>query len=429
MSAIESVRLEGLRRRLVITAAGTTCFFGGPLITRLYSILVALLGESSEGLMTTSSILNWKGVLVRKPVGVRGELVITDSRISFCTAGRLEALFGVSADLNLDLSGLERITLKGRLDRRLLLQTAEEVATFRLPRAEELFGALCQRLLSVNDPVDVGLPEEGTGEFAENTQRLLASWGPKLLSPDRTDLRWFGRALHMGRSPSARRGWLVLTARVIVFVPAAGPRGNERPLVLPIENAARENAPEVPPDELWISARRASLRFIPRGGQDFVDTFWVRWEAAVAALQGTGTGPDEGPELNRREAYRTPTPRSSGVKAETCLVEPGRDEASLRTKIHDFSRMGCCIFLDRDLPTGTEVLVDVGTDEAEAQARGSVVYSLPQRMNWWRHGVSFDSSEADEDGPLHRFAMALQREWLSASTENELEAIDKESRS
>jgi hypothetical protein len=193
---------------------------------------------------------------------------------------------------------------------------------------------------------------------------------------------------------------------------------------------------DAPPGELNLTAGNALLRFVPRGGEGFVDTFFFLWREELdrtdefhfkkhglfpgkskieTVADSAGSGLSALGFVNRRETYRAVMQGGSTIMVEIrSLLNPSADQM-VEARLRDLSLAGCSLVTDKRLPERSEfgIELQLGTEVAKINAR--LVYSLRIGRNrvQWRQGLTFQDMSYADAQLVRALVMRLQREELS----------------
>jgi hypothetical protein len=191
---------------------------------------------------------------------------------------------------------------------------------------------------------------------------------------------------------------------------------------------------------LNLSAGDALFRFIPRGGEGFVDTFFFLWREelertdefhlskhgllsfkpqAESEKTDSGSGLSALGFVNRRETYRASmTGRTTVMLEVRNLMNPSADQV-VEARLRDLSLGGCSLVTDKRLPERSEFLIELQSGDETAAVGGRLVYSLSVGRNrvQWRQGLTFLDMSYSDAQLVRELVMRLQREELSRRIE------------
>jgi hypothetical protein len=436
---ISDVELLGMRRRVVIHLGDQQHAFRGALAPRIYGVILALLEGDTRSLEATV-MATWKASLFTGLLTQPGELVLTRSRLKFTPAGRIESLIGLKRELDLHLSDITRVDVEGLIDRRLVVSVGEVQYAFQVSKPLDKASELKDILLGIEADEDPIVPLHGARRATADIVSLIESWSTVLGGRQDEEVLLFGPGVHQGRKYMFRRGWICLTSDRVIFLPAGGPDSGELPLLASLPSLSAKGREEAPPGELNLSAGDALLRFIPRGGEGFVDTFFFLWReelertdefhlvkhgpltlASKEEVEKTdsGSGLSALGFVNRRETYRAPmTGRTTVMLEVRSLMNPSADHM-VEARLRDLSLGGCSLVTDKRLPERAEFGVELQVGEESAVINGRLVYSIRVGRNrvQWRQGLSFLDMSYSDAQLVRALVMRLQREELGRRME------------
>ena len=436
---VSDVELLGMRRRVVIHLGDQQHAFRGALAPRIYGVLLALLEGGTRSLESTV-MATWKASLFTGLLTQPGELVLTRSRLKFTPAGRFESLIGLKRELDLQLSDFTRVDVEGLIDRRLVVSVGEVQYAFQVSKPLDKALELKDILLGIEADEDPIVPLHGARRATADIVSLIESWSTVLGGRLDEEVLLFGPGIHQGRKYMFRRGWICLTSDRVIFLPAGGPGSGELPLLASLPALSAKGREEAPPGELNLSAGDALLRFIPRGGEGFVDTFFFLWREELERTDefhlvkhgpltlaskeevekiDSGSGLSALGFVNRRETYRAPmTGRTTVMLEVRSLMNPSADHM-VEARLRDLSLGGCSLVTDKRLPERAEFGVELQVGEESAVINGRLVYSIRVGRNrvQWRQGLSFLDMSYSDAQLVRALVMRLQREELGRRME------------
>jgi hypothetical protein len=445
---LDDVQLTGMRRRVVLHKGDDQHAFRGAIAPRVFGVIEALLEGGTRALGSTV-MATWTASLFTGLLTQPGEIVMTRSRLKFTPAGRLESLMGLNRELDFCLADVTRVDVEGLIDRRLVISVGAEEYAFQLSKPLDKAKEIKELLLGMEGDDDPVVPLHGARRATPEILALLELWTGVLGSVEGEEILLFGPGLHQGRKSMFRRGWIFLTTTRVMFLPAGGPASGERPLLASLPVLSAKGRDDALPGELNLSAGNALLRFVPRGGEGFVDTFFFLWREELdrtdefhfekhgffpGKSKNETTKTDSGSGLtalgfvNRRETYRAQMQGRSSLMVEIrSLLNPSADQM-VEARLRDLSLGGCSLVTDKRLPERSEfgVELQVGTEVATINAR--LVYSLRIGRNrvQWRQGLTFLDMSYSDAQLVRVLVMRLQREELSRRSEFEPRSADEE---
>ena len=290
LEEITRAELSGVRKLLEVWIAGERRIFGGPVVPKLFNSLQALgiqSGPGEEAFYRPDGVFHsYPASLYRGPLAHPGELVISDSRLSFTPSNRLDSIVGARSNhinlvdvIHLEVLNSRRLAVFSRSDR-LLLEVAKP-----LDRLRELLPMIRDALTSQLDD----LQQDGLDGFDE----LFQEWTPALEIGTSEPVVLTGPAIHWQKASSGTRGWLALTDRRLLFLPSSGPDGDYEPVS--IELTLLQQGESLNPDDIFVEHEDQAFHFSPLTGAGFIDAFWMLTEPII-------TEEIEIEEVNRRLA-------------------------------------------------------------------------------------------------------------------------------
>ena len=431
---IRNVELTGMRRRIVVETDEKSYSFRGALAPRVYGVITALVqsdGVNVDSLLVFSS----KASLYTGPMTQPGELVLTRSRMRFTPAGRLEALVGLQREVDLHVHDMTRVDVQGLIDRRLVINFGTEEMAFQIPKPEEKSNAIRELMLTIEGEEDPLVPLHGARRATPRIMAVLGAWKELIGELDEEEVLLFGPGLHLGQKRMFRRGFICLTSTRVLFLPSGGPQSGELPLMTSLVSLSAKGRDQAPQGELVLRTGETLLRFLPRGGEGFVDTFFFLWreelertdefhfkkhgmltrkaeaekEKAVEEIGG-GIG-----FVNRRETYRALLQGMNMVSIEVrSLTNPAEDQF-IQVRLRDISLGGCSVITEERLPDRAEFGVEVLIGEERALVNARLVYCIQMGRNrvQWRQGLAFMDMAYRDAQLVRELVMGLQREELS----------------
>ena len=290
LEAITRAELSGVRKLLEVWIDGERRIFGGTVVPKLFNSLQALgiqSGPGEEAYYRPDGVFRgYPASLFRGPLAHPGELVVSESRVSFTPSGRLDSMVGARAShINLvDVIHIEVVD-----SRRLAIQSRSERLLFDiakpLDRLKELLPMIRDALTGQLDD----LQRDGLDGFDE----LFQEWVPVLNIGTTEPVVLTGPAMQWVKASSGARGWLALTDRRLLFLPSGGPNGEHAPLA--IELSVLQQGESLNPDDIFVEYEDQAFHFSPLTGAGFIDAFWMLSEPII-------TEEIEIEEVNRRLA-------------------------------------------------------------------------------------------------------------------------------
>jgi hypothetical protein len=424
LSDITDVKVVGVRHRLEVTISGEPQFFRGDLVPRLHAILDSV--RQREGSALDDEVFDGFPVnYFRGPLSQPGDMVISRKRIQFAPSGRLEQMVGTSKRLDIPLGEITRIEVHGVLDRRLVINVGEDHHVFSLQHPMERLAEVSDLLLHLELPEEPLVPAPGLEERTMVVNRLLDRWKEEVPGLNLSEMLLLGPVLHLPRKPGARRGWIVLNAEVMSFLPVGGPSGGETPFSVPISHLSPDDVQRPPQGEIHVSTGNVVLRFRARGGQPFADNFWRIWKDELQHTEERQVGLDGltgivGPDgfVNRRETYRARIPGGIEVKVFLPTDEEPGFLTNVSGRMRNISLGGCAISIDEAPDFNPPVTIEIEYGGAVARVMGVEAYVI-QRPGSTRgiYGFSFQEMDYVDAQIVRGIVMQLQREDLARRAE------------
>ena len=290
LEAITRAELSGVRKLLEVWIDGERRIFGGPIIPKLFNSLQAMGVESGPGeeafYRPEGVFRSYPASLYRGPLAHPGELVISESRLSFTPSSRLDSIVGARSNhinlvdvIHIEVLNNRRLSVQSR-EERLLLEIAKP-----LERLKDLLPMIRDALTGQLDD----LQQDGLDGFDE----LFQEWTPSLNVGTAEPVVLTGPAIHWAKASSGTRGWLALTDRRLLFLPSGGPKGEQGPVA--IELTLLQQGESLNPEDIFVQYEDQAFHFSPLTGAGFIDAFWMLTEPII-------TEEIEIEEVNRRLA-------------------------------------------------------------------------------------------------------------------------------
>lgn len=433
LDEIKSSKMVGVRHRLELKTHDRRLLFGGSNAGRVYALLGGVMYVEEEGSSaesaTQGALATWEVSLHRGPIAHKGTLVVGSQRLRFATSGMLDALVGAH-DVDLALADVERIALRGVADRRLVLRADGQDYLLSMAQVSERFQDFIELLLRTDGSDDPEVLETGEVGDGDLVAKLLGSWVNHLGRITESRVAMFGPAVHLGgKGTFARRGWMCLTQRRILFLPAGGPDGREDLLAVPTQGVKVPMDSDDQHESLDLKGKGFNISLLLRGGQPLVDEFWARvsegrWtrqagRAKQLAAQDVSKQADEAEakfsqrrgQLNRRESFRIFVPVEIQARVELD-PEPGRKVAPIFCRVMDVSLGGMGVVTSWQLNLSQEGWLEVTLKDSKLRVRVSVRYSR-QVGRTWHNGLMFEVLRYTEETIINEAYMHFQSEVLS----------------
>gem|GEM_PF-2949790 len=399
LEAISRAEMSGVRKLLEIWIEGERLVFGGPVVPKLFNSLQALGIQSGsegevfrapEGAFHAYPASAYRGLLASP-----GELMFSDRNVSFTPSGRLDSLVGAKAT---SLALVDIVHLEVLENRKLIFVGHEENLALDvanpMARLKELLPLITNALAAQLD----NLQDDAPDGFDE----LLQAWTPKLKLKMGEPIVLTGPAVHWVRPAAGTRGWLALTDSRLLFLPAAGPKGNSPPVLVELSELNRGDS--LNDEDIFVEHGEGVLHFQPLTGMGFVDAFWMLSEPII-------TEEIEQEEVQRRIANAPKEPPIQGVP-----------DAEARSDDHTLNRvLGSLLSLSIQRDKQTILLMRPAFTIATKEGLGIVLTEAPGLR--FRRGELIDVDFAQPEGTyqfdtlVHRMApvpAAMQQSYPDA---------------
>jgi hypothetical protein len=248
--------------------------------------------------------------MYRGPLAHPGELILSETHVSFTPSGRLDSLIGARASI---LSLVDLVHLEVLDNKRLILVGHEDNLALKLAnplaRLQELLPLISAALSAQLD----NLQEDAPDGFDELFQAWLPQLGLRMGEP----IVLTGPAIHWVRPHAGTRGWLALTDSRLLFLPSAGPEGNSTHVVVNLAELSRGES--LNNDDIFVENDNQHLHFMPLTGMGFVDAFWMLSEPIITA------------EIEKKEEAQRATgaPKRPPVEIQPSSAEARSDDHTL----------------------------------------------------------------------------------------------------
>jgi c-di-GMP-binding flagellar brake protein YcgR len=281
LEAITRAEMSGVRKLIEIWVDGERRIFGGPVVLKLFNSLQAIgikVGPDGDAFHKPDGVFrSFAASAYRGPLAHPGEVIISETHVSFTPSGRLDSLVGARACIIplVDLMHLEvlknnRLILVGRKDS-LAIKISKP-----LTRLQELLPLTANALSAALDNIHEESQSKGS---PDNFDDLLQDWLPQLNLRLGEPIVLTGPALHWVRPQAGTRGWLALTDARLLFLPSTGPEGNSKPVIMDLTDLNRGES--LNPDDIFIETDDSHLHFKPLTGAGFTDAFWMLSEPII----------------------------------------------------------------------------------------------------------------------------------------------------
>jgi hypothetical protein len=281
LEAITRAEMSGVRKLLEIWVDGKRRIFGGPVVLKLFNSLQAMGIQAGPGTEAfhrpDGAFRSFPASVFRGPLAHAGEVILSETHVSFTPSGRLDSLIGARASilplvdiLHIEVLESKRLVLVGRKES-LALKIAKP-----LTRMQELLPLIAKALADSLDNL-----QETTSDQAvtDNFDDLLQAWLPQLQLRMGEPIVLTGPAIHWVRPQAGTRGWLALTDARLLFLPSAGPEGNSQPVLLDL--VAINRGESLNTDDIFIESDLGHSHFQPLTGAGFISAFWMLSEPII----------------------------------------------------------------------------------------------------------------------------------------------------
>ncbi len=353
------------------------------------------------------SITPFSGMLFyRGALAITGTLEVSGERLHFEPKGWLDLLVGVGQKWEMALSAVDRVEVRGLLDKRLFITSGEETFSFGGRDLETCFDAIATARAMVPAARDAA------SEEAEAV-RVLGAWAETIgLDPEVPPLvRAVNEGVLRGPGAVAQAGWLFVD-RGLRFLPVGVVRPTDDAWHVPSENLGQP----VGDSPSWIEIPDG-ITFIPSRGTSAVR----RLRAAWRSLKPTSVS-GQMVAVNRRLAYRARPPVPTTAILRILPREEGGAERTISCGLRDISVDGARVAVLEDLGRGDEVMLELPSVAEGVQWHAVVVHSR-RSVNAatgeasWQIGLRFDGLLPSERHQIERIVMELQRIQIAQTTE------------
>ncbi len=423
---VRSFRVHGIRRRLEVQCGERTVRFSGPVVPALYGALRAS-AELAAGTVTADGLEHevWPTELYRDPLSYPGALVRTGTALTYISTGTLDALIGLEQVLEMPLNAIERIAIRGRIDRRLEITTSETRSSFAIGDLRTRYESLIAWMADyAKGPVCLG------GESSEVDRNaiaaILAPWHPT--SPIPATPLLFCPAVRISERAGAEPGWLIIDSAQFIWLPGAGPGVGASAFRVPLDE----------PTFFLVSAPANELHLQTAGGALHRWRLASETSAASAsagepeaggvapifrrALKGHLAEIDTPSEERGMKFVAAPDAGASRRKTFRVSVAPGHvsdlyfwiriDDVLERMdcELADWSLSGCAVRVASRVPRTAQIRVDlrVGTEIHPLQAEIVFDRKLPDGEGWLT-GMRFIGNWGEIEHATRGLWLDLQR--------------------
>jgi hypothetical protein len=379
-----------------------------------------------------ASMLHFRGALA-----VSGAVRVSADKVSFAPTGWFEKLVGVAHAWDVALPAIERVELRGSVDKRMVLRARGEAYTLGGRDLEPCFDAIVEARQSLETrPRDSA--RSGTVP-ATRADAVLLHWSKQLGLDEASLPEVLASAPGMVHTPgvSAAWGWLLLGADGMRFLPSGEARDTDLAWHLDLQTLGPPSA-----DATELLSLPDDRRFTPYEGEHAVRRIRAAWRRLSGG--GNAAGGDAGLARNRRATFRAkppvapsmvlrvaPPPPPAGLEGQPAndpveapaspegidLDGPVAEVAPERVykgELRDLSFEGACLCLEEEVAPGTEVFVELPTLVAGMSWHAKVVHGrhvvCPMLSDeYWLIGVKFEGLLPREREAVEHLVMEFQR--------------------
>jgi len=312
LEAITRAEMSGVRKLLEIWVDGDRRVFGGPVIPKLYNSLQALgirgAPEEEVYYRPDGNFRSFAASAFRGPLAHPGEMILTETHVSFTPSGRLDSLIGAKASI-LPLASI--VHLEVLENKRLILVSKDDNLALELAKP---LARLQEMIPLISDALSAQM-ENLQNDAPDGFDELLQAWSSQIDLRMGEPIVLTGPAIYWVRPSAGTRGWLALTDARLLFLPSAGPDGNSEPIVELLSDLSRGDS--LNEDDIFIEKERLHFHFKPLTGLGFVSAFWMLSEPII-------TDEIEREDLVQREAG---APKAPPVEIQPSTEERSNDHA------------------------------------------------------------------------------------------------------
>jgi hypothetical protein len=425
LSIIRAGNLDVLRKRLELRIKHKIVVFRGAPLPRLYAFMNVLARDGGEAnLIGVEPASLHRGLLAQ-----HGQLASTNNRLFFVSSGALEAMIGTREELDIQLRDLRRIEIQGSVEPRLVIYTGDARHELTLANPADKLMSLVPALLHVDGWDDPDCSNDECSISLMDAEKLLEVWLPRLgISPSLVLLA--GPAVHMSTKPGVRRGWILLTATEVVFLPVGGPGSKERPMVMQSQMLVAPLVEDELGPQLRLMTHGVTIRVLPRGGTAFVERFWELWrDERLKLLEVTRERIRQRREeqklqrreartgFNRREVYRVVFPAPIPCIISVTGEYPEEMGQHIEAEAINLSEGGVCVYSPEALKIDQEVVLRFEDETLGGLLPGRVVHYRKLRKKRFRLGIEFIDIEVNLQLTVRNVVMDIQREDLALRAE------------
>jgi hypothetical protein len=380
--AIEKLTFSGMKKQLTMQTAKMSIVLGGNNAASVYAVTHVL----RRGHSNDRFIGRWVALSHHGPLAQKGELVATNRRLFFVPTGVVDTVVGATQHIDIPLSESTRMELAGLDQRRLNVYVEGTRFEFSLIQSNAVsldkFLSALVNVDGISDPIaDTWLGALTETEAAE----IVAPWIRQLgFTP--SNIQLCGPAVQVTSKPRLRRGWIAVTKKRVIFVPASTAGGTEHPVSMMLADVTSSDSDRArAAGRLALSNGNVGLVVVPRGGTAFIDRFW---QLCHSEQQSMKTPLIESTGVSRREYERF---ELKGDYEVALTLSAERRQAPPRRIVCnalDLSCGGIGVMSAEPVELDTGVYVDFDFEFFKGSLAGIVVHQ-EQVSGEWRLGVEF----------------------------------------
>ena len=412
---LRAVQMSPDGQQLLLRVKSANWTFVGPGTETFYGAAICVQRDKPH------EFINYSTSYLRTQLGFqKGVLFATVKRLLFCPFANSENKESWG-HLHLRLSSADRISFVDGETPHLGVLAVDQYRVFVVPQPLELTLDLMGALIEVtgrDDPPAV----DAFGSIApEHRPRLLVPWAKTFEFTPGAAL-FCGPVIMITEGPSLYRGWLYLSAKRVIFIPAADGGEVVKPVVLDIQTILITTDLGEESPQLVISLKNHTLQFIPRGGHEFVHQFRelcqaerrrILTELKSRRLAASGPKQPGKRSQNRRNAYRVQFPVDVPVTVINKQLDEGDEGATLHAKATDLSESGLgLVGMPQPVGMGKRLGVIFKNEYLPGENVGCVVAQTKIDDGNWRIGIKWEELNRAVRAIVRNQVMEAQREEL-----------------
>ena len=246
-------------------------------------------------------------MMMKGPVGLKGEFAVSPRRIIFRpTRSGLDRVFFEPDNISIPLADLSSLNAKVVGNPSLTVtakfaRNGKEVSySFYHRTPKELVDGISPLWLRARWRDLPATPANGLIADEEPVRSALSGWKRELDKIKPGTIQIAGPVVHLSEGVTAGRGWFLLATPRLLFLPH-GDSGNSRArLDLPVDRLRPLPRNERREGWLEMTCGDRQLKFLPVGGQRFIDNFWCSDVGGPS-----GDVPQDGQDSMAEEKLRT----------------------------------------------------------------------------------------------------------------------------